>query len=127
MPCKQLACEGMDELKKMIAAEQGGDRDIFVLFTGKADPTTGDSWCPDCVAADPVIEKCVPEISDENVFIVCVVGDRPTWKDPKCIFRTDPDTKLKGIPTLVKWGTKGRLNSDECAKADLVSMLFTED
>lgn len=101
--------------------------DIFFSFIGKVDAKTGESWCPDCVAAEPVIEKYIPEISEDNVFIVCVVGDRMKWKDPQCVFRTDPDTLLKGIPTLLKWGTKERLNSDGCANADMVSMLLTED
>ena len=127
MGCKQLTCEGMVEFQKTIEAEKKSGKAIFVLFTGKEDSTTGNSWCPDCVKAEPIIEKSIPKIKPENSFIVCIVGDRPTWKDPQCEFRTNPQTKLKGIPTLMKWDTSERLNSDECAKADLVTMLFTDE
>lgn len=30
------------------------------------------------------------------------------WKDPNCEFRTHPKLLLKGIPTLMKWGTVSR-------------------
>ena len=116
----------MAELEKIIAEEEKTASNIIVLFTGKEDPATGASWCPDCVKAEPIIEKCVPKIPEGNVFIYCVVGDRPTWKDPQCIFRTHEKTKLKGIPTLLKWGTSESLNSDQCANADMVEMMFEE-
>ena len=63
---KQLACEGMAELESIIAKEGPTSKNIVVLFTGKVDPTTGESWCPDCVKADPIIEKCVPKIPAGN-------------------------------------------------------------
>lgn len=116
----------MAELESIIANEGPTSKNIVVLFTGKVDPSTGESWCPDCVKADPIIEKCVLNIPAGNTFIVCVVGDRPTWKDPQCIFRTHEKTKLKGIPTLLKWGTSEFLNSDQCAKQDMVEMMFEE-
>ena len=125
MPCKQIRCEGMDEFQKIVGLEEKQAHQTFVLFTGKVD-ATGNSWCPDCVDADPVIESAKPSTNPEDTFIECIVGDRPTWKDPKCPFRTNPKTKLKGIPTLVKWGTPERLNSDDCKNADLVTMLFTD-
>merc|ERR1712243_399525 len=125
---QQLLCEGMEEFQKLIATEEKKDGDIFVLFTGKEDPATGNSWCPDCVKADPVIEKCVQTaLKPEDKFIFCVVGDRPTWKDPQCAFRTNAKTKLTGIPTLMKWNTPERLNSNDCAKEACVEMLFKGD
>lgn len=30
---------------------------VFILFTGSKIKETGQSWCPDCVVAEPVIEK----------------------------------------------------------------------
>ena len=48
MSCKQLACEGAEELFKLVETEKSASR-IFVLCTGSEDPTTKKSWCPDCV------------------------------------------------------------------------------
>jgi len=125
MACKQFVCEGTAELFKLIDENKDASS-LFVLCTGKEDPATGESWCPDCVKAEPVIEKCMSKIDEKAVFIFCVVGDRPTWKDPNCDFRTHPKLLLKGIPTLMKWGTAERLGDSECANEDLVSMLFEE-
>ncbi|XP_065663715.1 thioredoxin domain-containing protein 17 isoform X2 [Hydra vulgaris] len=126
MSAKQLACEGTEELFALIDENSHASR-IFVLFTGQEDPATGKSWCPDCVRADPVIEKCITKMNQDDVFIYCVVGDRPTWKDPLSPFRTDPKLLLKAIPTLVKWNTHERLVEDQCANEELVSMLFEDN
>ena len=125
MAPKELKCEGLKDCKKLIADSKDAER-IFVLCTGKVDPATGKSWCPDCVKADPVVEKCKEELPTHDVFITCVVGDRPTWKDPNNEFRVDSEFLLKGVPTLMKWGTSERLGDNDCSNEDLVSMLFEE-
>ncbi|XP_072210028.1 thioredoxin domain-containing protein 17 isoform X1 [Excalfactoria chinensis] len=54
-----------------------------------------------------------------------VPGLRDGWKDPNNEFRKN--LKLTGVPTLLKYGTPQKLVEEECFKADLVRMLFTED
>ncbi|XP_057294799.1 thioredoxin domain-containing protein 17-like [Hydractinia symbiolongicarpus] len=125
MSCKQLTCEGTDAFFKLIEGEKGTSK-IFVLFTGSKDSNSGESWCPDCVKADPVIKNNISKIPSDAVFITCSVGDRSTWKDPASPFRTHPKLLLKGVPTLMKWGTPERLGDSECSKDELVSMLFEE-
>ena len=124
MGLERVIVEGLQSLYKAIGSI-GTKRDIYVLFTGNKTADTGKSWCPDCVAAEPVIEKALKDL-DDAVFVYCHVGDRPTWKDPQNVFRTDPKLRLTGVPTLVKWGTQQRLGPEECAKEDLVRMMFED-
>lgn len=99
---------------------------VYVLYTGTK-LENGQSWCPDCVEAEPYIEKGF-ELGQEPCHLVTVeVGDRPFWKDPNCVFRTNTTTKLKVLPTLAKWGTQKRLEGDQCQKVDLIEMLLTDE
>ncbi|XP_074658113.1 thioredoxin domain-containing protein 17-like [Tubulanus polymorphus] len=122
---KQIGVNSLDELMK--AVDDNKEKLLFVLFTGAADPASGESWCPDCVKADPVIERNLAHLPEDSVFVKCIVGDRPTWKDPQNEFRKHPKTLIKGIPTLLKWGTAERLGDSQCANDDLVKMLFTDE
>lgn len=51
----------------------------------------------------------------------------PSWKDRNCPFRTNPITRLKVLPTLIKWDTEKRLEGDQLLKLELIDMLITED
>ena len=62
---------------------------VFVLFSGSVDATSGVSWCPDCVAADPVIAAALKQVEDDVVFVHCAVGQRGFWKDQSNVFRCD--------------------------------------
>ena len=41
---------------------------FYVLFVASEDPETGQTWCPDCNAADPVIRGAIPKL--RNTMIV---------------------------------------------------------
>jgi len=113
---------GFDDYQS--TAAKHNDKTIFALFTGSVGEN-GESWCPDCVDAHPVIEKNVTNLPDGAILIRCSVGDRTFWKDQKNVFRTNPDLRLKCVPTLMKVGKPQRLEEGQCADADLVEMLFT--
>lgn len=36
----------------------------------------GDSWCPDCVEAEPFIEEALDKFGEGTVFVHVDVGDR---------------------------------------------------
>nr|ABK63289.1 thioredoxin-related protein 14 [Branchiostoma belcheri tsingtauense] len=116
--------EGLSAFLEVVEKHKG--KTIFALFTGSHD-AQGKSWCPDCVAADPVVEECVKGAPEDAVFITCSVGDRAMWKDQQNEFRTHPKLKLTSVPTLMRWETPQRLMEEDCAKSSLVSMLFEED
>merc|ERR1712029_813693 len=99
---------------------------LFVHFSGSKE--NGVSWCPDCVVAEPIIESTLEkEAKEPTNYLYIGVGGLAFWKDPNCIFRTDPMTKLKSVPTVFKWGSaENRIEEEKCAKADFVAMLFDE-
>ncbi|EGD75379.1 thioredoxin domain-containing protein 17 [Salpingoeca rosetta] len=114
------ACLGAAE-----AATKDGKLAV-VLCTGD-DDESGSSWCPDCVAAKPVVDKVLKEHGgDHVVLVVCKVGDRTTWKDPNNAFRTHDKFRLKSIPTLFAWGTPKRLVEAECSDEGKVELLFED-
>ncbi|XP_019541347.2 thioredoxin domain-containing protein 17 [Aedes albopictus] len=99
---------------------------VNVLFTGaKLDNSV--SWCSDCVEAAPFIVAALETAPAESHFIYVDVGDRPTWKDMNNPFRKDTDTHLSVIPTLIRWKNPQRLEGEQCCKADLLEMFFTDD
>jgi len=115
--------EGFDAFMTEVAKHDG--KTVFVLFSGSSE-NGGESWCSDCVTADPVIENYLKFVDYDLVFIHCGVGGRDFWKDKKNIFRTNSTLKLKSVPTLLKWGTPMRLEEDQCASVDLLEELFEE-
>ena len=70
------------KLTELLAA--GGD--IIVMFSGSK-TAEGESWCPDCVAAESVVTACLASAESNSNFLHVGVGDRETWQDLQCIFR----------------------------------------
>jgi len=51
---------------------------IILLFTGSKG-ASGESWCPDCNVAEPILEEVIDDqsyASDDYVFITTFVGQR---------------------------------------------------
>ena len=99
----------------------------LVLFTGAKNPETGVSWCPDCVSADPVIEKYIENEKYKGVKLVkCHIG-RPEWKSAENVFKLDPSLKLTSVPTLLIWeDNKKRLVEGQLLKTDMIDMLLED-
>nr|AVK42937.1 thioredoxin domain containing-protein [Oncomelania hupensis hupensis]7XQ3_A Chain A, Thioredoxin domain-containing protein 17 [Oncomelania hupensis]7XQ3_B Chain B, Thioredoxin domain-containing protein 17 [Oncomelania hupensis]7XQ3_C Chain C, Thioredoxin domain-containing protein 17 [Oncomelania hupensis]7XQ3_D Chain D, Thioredoxin domain-containing protein 17 [Oncomelania hupensis] len=121
---KEIHVEGFEAYSK--AAEENNGKNIFALFCGSKD-ANGESWCPDCVTAEPVIARNLKYAPADSVFIHCSVGERAFWKDQSNVFRKDPVLKLKCVPTLLKPGTPQRLEEEQCADDNLVQMFFQEE
>lgn len=102
------------------------DLNVNVYFTGSKD-TTGNSWCPDCNVAWPVVEEALNKVSNESHFVYVDVGDRAFWKDMKNPFRTDKTTHLSVIPSLLRWKGPQRLEGDQLNSPDLLDMFFNDD
>ncbi|XP_071533946.1 thioredoxin domain-containing protein 17-like [Panulirus ornatus] len=122
---QKFEVEGFDAFVEQVDSFKSSGKPIFVLFSGSKD-AQGKSWCPDCVTAEPVVKGALDKAPGDAVFIYVGVGGRNFWKDPKCVFRTDPRTKLRSVPTLMKFGSPQRLEEEQCAKADVVEMLFED-
>ena len=87
----------------------------------------GKSWCPDCVTAEPVIEKCFKDTGDDVTLLYVAVGQRDFWKKQDNPFRTHEKLRLKGVPTLMKWGGPQKLVEEELFNEDLIQMLFEDE
>lgn len=122
---QKIEVEGFDAFVEQVDSFKSSGKPIFVLFSGSKD-AGGKSWCPDCVTAEPVVKGALDKAPDDAVFIYVGVGARNFWKDPKCVFRTDSRTKLKSVPTLMKYGSPQRLEEEQCAQTDIVEMLFED-
>ncbi|XP_059171955.1 thioredoxin domain-containing protein 17-like [Physella acuta] len=118
-----LTVHGYEALTKTLNGMKGS---VFVLFSGSPDES-GVSWCPDCTKAEPVINRNLDKAPEDAVLIHCHVGDRDYWKNMNNEFRKDPKLKVKCVPTLVRIGSPHRLEESECAKDDLVEMLFEDN
>ncbi|KAI8357860.1 hypothetical protein EDC96DRAFT_514699 [Choanephora cucurbitarum] len=78
---------------------------VFVVFFGNETPETSESWCPDCVIADPLIRKTVLSV-ENSILIEAPVGFRDQWKgNTNHPYRVR--FKVPAIPTLYKWSTAG--------------------
>ncbi|XP_052867019.1 thioredoxin domain-containing protein 17-like [Anopheles cruzii] len=118
---------GYDAFVAFMKDFNGHGAPINILFTG-AKLENGQSWCGDCVEAAPSIEKAVEkDAPKDSHFIYVDVGDRPTWKDMNNAFRKDTNTRLSVIPTMIRWKNPQRLEGEQCAKADLLELFFTEE
>ncbi|KAL3454243.1 hypothetical protein BJX65DRAFT_263049 [Aspergillus insuetus] len=75
---------------------------FFIAFLASVDPATGKPWCPDVVAALPVLHET---FSAEHAPLVAFVevGQKPEWKDLSNNFRTK--WKLSAVPSLVRFET----------------------
>ncbi|CAH1645875.1 unnamed protein product [Spodoptera littoralis] len=121
-----LELHGYDEFQKYVANIEPNSRPVVVYFSGEKLPS-GESWCIDCVEAEPVVKAYLNELKKEITFVYVDVGNRETWKDKACPFRTDSRTKLMVIPTIILWNGVRRLEGSQCAKRDLLNMLFEDE
>jgi len=117
----------MEVLNVTSLAEVKSAKPDLVLFTGAKNPETGVSWCPDCVTADPVIEKFIQDKKYKDFTLVkCHIG-RPEWKSAENIFKNDKTLKLTSVPTLLIWeDNKKRLIEGQLLKKDMIEMLLED-
>jgi hypothetical protein len=100
---------------------------FFIAFLASVEPATGKPWCPDVVAALPVLHETFStehapllafvEVGQKAEYVVhCVLFDLMSvrgwcrctnswhrWKDPSNDFRTK--WKLNAVPSLVRFET----------------------
>lgn len=104
-----------------LVATQG---DALFLFFGAEDPQTGESWCPDCVTADPVLRRTIATTRRDLTVYECPVGQRADWKNqPQHPYRLHPLFRVARIPTLLfisKGVERGRLVEADCAQTRIV-------
>lgn len=119
-PMPIVRCASPAELDPIIDRLRGEAGAGLLLFFGSEDPATGESWCPDCVTADPVLRAACARLRPELTLYECPVGPRSAWKNvPDHPYRLHPALRLARIPTLIRFAGGceiGRLVEADCGK-----------
>ncbi|XP_055382656.1 thioredoxin domain-containing protein 17 [Condylostylus longicornis] len=118
--------KGYEEFTKLMEKIENTEEPIHVLFSGGKDES-GNSWCPYCVRAEPIVEEALKSAPETSHFVHVDVGERAYWKDLNCPFRKDPRTHLVFLPTLLRWKSPQRLDGERVTKKDLVEMLLLDE
>ena len=99
--------------------------DVFVLMYGER-KEDGDSWCPDCTAALPVIESALEARAGPSTLVECTVAREEYKGKPEYAYRTHERVALKAIPQLIKWSAEGAppsLVEEDAGNAEKVAAL----
>jgi hypothetical protein len=96
------------------------------VFEGSIVPETGKSWCPDCVDAEPYIERYVHS-RDDCVVVHCKIPREGYKGNPRHPYRVHPKIRLTAVPTLLKWGTQQRLVEGDILSKEKIDLLFEEE
>eukprot|EP01112_Ceratiomyxa_fruticulosa_P000053 TRINITY_DN1006_c0_g1_i1.p1 TRINITY_DN1006_c0_g1~~TRINITY_DN1006_c0_g1_i1.p1 ORF type:complete len:132 (-),score=24.38 TRINITY_DN1006_c0_g1_i1:76-471(-) len=98
---------------------------LFVLVFGSLVLETKQSWCPDCVRAQPLIYDALDKI-DDVVLLDCPVIRAEYKGNPEYPYRTHAGLQIKAVPTLIHWtkeGPKERWVEGECERPTLLDEL----
>jgi len=127
MPICRLATPA--DVAASLATTNAAKHSALYVFFGSEDPVTGESWCPDCVIADPVLRRACTSLRPDLVLYECPVGARSAWKNqPEHPFRLHPTLRLARIPTLIFIDgglERGRLVEGDCANPAVVEAFLT--
>mmetsp|Transcript_67645 Transcript_67645/g.214140 ORF Transcript_67645/g.214140 Transcript_67645/m.214140 type:complete len:225 (+) Transcript_67645:86-760(+) len=96
---------------------------VGVMFTANEDPATGQSWCGDCRRAEPEVRAAF----HGAILVMCLVGDRHTWRDAGHPLRRHEQLQLRGVPVLAEWSAAGgwgrQFDLESCADAASVAAM----
>ncbi|GKT36519.1 hypothetical protein ADUPG1_009472 [Aduncisulcus paluster] len=94
---------------------------VFVLITGEVDKATGESWCPSCRVAAPILKKLLPTVPD-SVLLYCPVVKSEYRGNPSYPYRKKPGVD-GGVPTLHWINAPSPMPPlGQCAQEDYVAM-----
>lgn len=87
------------------ATEEASLKSLILLFVASSDPTRdtpSESWCSDCRASKPVLDKIINEFEfNERIELALVqVGQRDDWAKEDNPFRLHK-LKIGAVPTLI--------------------------
>jgi hypothetical protein len=121
----RVNCTSPNQFSQLLKEAENGGNPFFILFTGSKG-SNGKSWCPDCTAADPVIDSALNGLAGGCKILVCDVN-REEYRDQNYVYRKDPRINLRCVPTLIKWRSGkilARLNDSQSQQAGLVQDLI---
>jgi len=110
------------KVSELQSSSKATNRALMVHFTG-AEAANGTSWCGDCRLADPVLHKILYSCPKAIVLVAKV--QREAYKgNPNYPYRTNKLVRLVTVPTVMKWGTRERLEEGQCADEGLVQLFL---
>jgi len=116
---------------KDVSEKQTDAQDVYVLFTGAENEETGESWCPDCVTADPVLEKAVNEFQEREILVVKCPVIRSEYKNNSAYaYRRHKGIRLRCVPTFGRWVNHRlelKLEEAQCQDANVVQETLREE
>ncbi|AIN98007.1 acireductone dioxygenase (ARD)-like protein, putative [Leishmania panamensis] len=79
---------------------------LMIFLTGSTDPTTGASWCPDCIPAKPQVAQRFAELQgkygeERAIFLQLPVERAGYLGNPEYPYRKHPTLQLASVPTLL--------------------------
>jgi hypothetical protein len=80
--------------------------DVFVLMYGQR-KENGDSWCPDCTSAYPLVESALQTRTTPSTLVECTVAREEYKGNSSYAYRLHERVQLKAIPQLIKWSAEG--------------------
>ncbi|KAB2569383.1 hypothetical protein BFW01_g984 [Lasiodiplodia theobromae] len=95
------------ETLKNDAKDSGASSFVAVYASHVATPAGGSqSWCGDCIAAEPLVEKKFGGKFGEKCWVVWA-GDKAEWRTPDNVWRKAPFS-ITNLPTLIKVTPEGK-------------------
>ncbi|KAJ1654205.1 hypothetical protein IWQ61_005826 [Dispira simplex] len=102
-----------DTLPQLVDQAVSNGDSVYVLFFGREEGPANESWCPDCVIAEPLVRQALVKLG--RVTLLEFPLDRRTNRQEP-YWRSDVVT-ITAIPTLVRCDTLG-LTSQALVEAD---------
>ncbi|KAJ3409407.1 Thioredoxin domain-containing protein 17 [Chytridiales sp. JEL 0842] len=112
-------------LTQTLTSSPAGTR-VFVVVFGTEQKETNESWCPDCVVADPLIRRWIMKV-EGSVLLEAPAGERAVWRDPAHLYRTHPQLQTKAIPTLYEFALDSASGKPVCVKKLVEEEAANED
>jgi 1,2-dihydroxy-3-keto-5-methylthiopentene dioxygenase len=82
-----------------------------VYVTGAHNPNTHQSWCPDCITADPVVKAQVSAARESSArpvaFVHATVQRTSYLRNPAYPLRHHPLLRVRAIPTVIVFKAEG--------------------
>ncbi|KAL3319759.1 Thioredoxin domain-containing protein 17 [Cichlidogyrus casuarinus] len=126
----QIICPSLEEMKRQALQGVKDGRRVILLLEGSTDESTGESWCSDCRAAEPIIEECLSKASPQVMMLFAEIGQKEDFNADN-VFVKDPLIHLGKIPTMIKMALQtqelkedSRLVEKQCCDVGQVSIFL---
>lgn len=97
-----------NEMMKDTLAMHDPKKNSVLVWVQSDAPDGIKPWCPDTRAALPILERALRTANGLPIVLVIADVVRGEYKgNPSYAYRTNKQLKLRGVPTLYRWGETG--------------------